>query len=56
MGVHQALRDNVRHRVLDGRRGPDPATIRTQAQRALARLEQGLGDYAIRSGGGTPAV
>jgi AcrR family transcriptional regulator len=56
MGVHQAVRDNVRHRVLDGRRGPDLATIRAQAQRALARLEQGLGDYAIRSGGRTPAV
>jgi AcrR family transcriptional regulator len=50
MGVHQALRDSVRHRVLAGSNGPDITTvIRVQAQRAVALLEQGLGTYAVRS-------
>jgi AcrR family transcriptional regulator len=49
MGVHRALLDTTRRRVLAGRRGTSlAAAVRSQAQRALARLERGLGDYAIK--------
>ena len=49
MGVHQALRDNVRRGVLAGSNGPDLTIVmRAQAQRAVALLEQGLGAYAVR--------
>ena len=48
MGIHQALLDNVRRRVLGGQSGPDLAVAaRAQAQHALARLERGLADYAV---------
>jgi AcrR family transcriptional regulator len=49
MGVHRALVDCARRRVVDGARHPNLARdIRAQADRALARLEQGLGEYAIK--------
>jgi AcrR family transcriptional regulator len=50
MGVHQALLDNVRRRALGGHPDPDlaAAAARAQAQRALARLQRGLADYAVR--------
>jgi AcrR family transcriptional regulator len=57
MGVHQALLDNVRRRALGGHPDPDlAAAARAQAQRALARLERGLADYAVRPRGNTPAA
>ncbi len=49
MGVHRALLDDARRRVLAGRRSPRlAAEVRSQAERALARLQRGLGDYAIK--------
>jgi AcrR family transcriptional regulator len=49
MGVHRALLDDARRRVLAGRRSPRlAAEVRSQAERALARLERGLGAYAIK--------
>jgi AcrR family transcriptional regulator len=49
LGVHRALIDYVRRRTLAGARaseiGPD---LRTQAERAFARLERGLGEYGIK--------
>jgi AcrR family transcriptional regulator len=47
MGVQRALVARTRALVLDGRHGPAlAADIRAQAERAFARLETGLGDYA----------
>ena len=44
-----ALVAHVRGRVLDGLRGPKlAAELRTQARRAFARLERGLGDYGVK--------
>jgi AcrR family transcriptional regulator len=49
MGVHRTLLDRTRRGVLAGRRGASlAAEVRSQAQRAIARLERGLGDYAIK--------
>jgi AcrR family transcriptional regulator len=49
MGVHRALVDYARRRVVTGARHPSLARdVRAQADRALARLEQGLGEYAIK--------
>jgi AcrR family transcriptional regulator len=49
LGVHRALIDYVRRRTLAGARaseiGPE---LRTQAQRAFALLERGLGAYGIK--------
>jgi AcrR family transcriptional regulator len=43
MGVHRALVDFARHRVLEGARHPELADeIRAEADRALALLERGL--------------
>ena len=48
MGVHRALVAHVRARVLAGWRGPQlAADARSQAIRALARLESGLAGYAV---------
>jgi AcrR family transcriptional regulator len=48
MGVHRALVDFARRRVLEGARPPGLADeVREQAERALARIESGLGDYAV---------
>jgi AcrR family transcriptional regulator len=47
MGVQRALVARTRALVMDGRHGPAlAADIRAQADRAFARLEAGLGDYA----------
>jgi AcrR family transcriptional regulator len=49
MGTQRALVSNVHASVLTGRRGRPLATkARAQAERAFARLERGLGDYALR--------
>jgi len=49
MGAQRELRGYVWARVLDGLRGPElAADVRKQANRAFARLERGLGDYAIK--------
>jgi AcrR family transcriptional regulator len=51
MGVQRALVARVHEQVLAGRRGPKlAADARSQADRAFARLEQGLADYAVRQG------
>jgi AcrR family transcriptional regulator len=49
MGVQRALVAYVHASVLAGRRGARLASgARSQAKRAFARLEQGLGDYAVK--------
>jgi AcrR family transcriptional regulator len=49
MGVQRALVAYVHAGVLAGRRGTSLASaVRSQARRAFARLEQGLGDYAVK--------
>ena len=49
MGTHRALVGFVRRRVLAGRRGAGLAEeYRVQARRAFARLDRGLGGYAVR--------
>jgi AcrR family transcriptional regulator len=54
MGVHRALLDDARRRVLAGRRSPRlAAEVRSGAERALARLERGLGDYAVKPPAGS---
>jgi AcrR family transcriptional regulator len=46
MGVHRALVGYARRRVVEGARQPRLARdVRDQAERALALLERGLGDY-----------
>ena len=46
MGVHRALVGYARRRVVEGARQPQLARdVRDQAERALALLEGGLGDY-----------
>jgi AcrR family transcriptional regulator len=47
MGVHRALLDDTRRRVLAGRRSPGlAADVQATAERGLALLERGLGRYA----------
>jgi AcrR family transcriptional regulator len=49
MGIQRALVAHVRAQVLTGRRGPQLAAgARSQGKRAFARLERGLGDYAVK--------
>jgi AcrR family transcriptional regulator len=49
MGVHRALVDFARGRVLAGDRAPRLARdVRAQGERALAALEAGLGGYAVK--------
>jgi AcrR family transcriptional regulator len=49
IGVHRALIDYVRREVLAGRHSTRLAReVRSQGTRALARLEQGLGRYAVK--------
>ena len=51
MGVHRALIDYTRGRILAGHAGPRIGReARAQAERALAMLEEGLGDYAVKHG------
>ena len=54
MGVHRALVDYTRERVVAGERSPRLARdVRAQGERAVALLESGLGGYAVgaREGG-----
>jgi AcrR family transcriptional regulator len=59
MGVHRALVDYSRRQVAAGTRNPQLARrVRQQGRQALAALEQGLGDYAVKGApgpGGRPA-
>lgn len=49
MGVHAALVAHTRDRVRSGWRGkPLAADVRSEAERAFALLESGLGGYAVR--------
>jgi hypothetical protein len=49
MGVHRALVDYTRTRVLAGARNPRLAReVRTRGKRALGALEGGLGDYGVK--------
>lgn len=49
MGTHRVLVAYVRKRMLAGRRGARlAADLKTQTMRAFARLERGLGDYAVK--------
>ena len=51
MGAQRALVAYVHAAVLEGRRGQKLASsVRSQAKRAFARLEGGLGDYAAKAG------
>jgi AcrR family transcriptional regulator len=51
MGGHRSLVDYVRSSAVAGKRGPKlAADLRSQAKRAFARLERGLGGYAIKPG------
>lgn len=51
MGVQQALVAYIRTEARDGRQGPTlAADVESQAARAFARLEIGLGDYALKEG------
>jgi AcrR family transcriptional regulator len=48
MGVHRALVDLARRRIVEGARHPRLAKeLRAQAEQAFARLEGGLGRYAV---------
>jgi AcrR family transcriptional regulator len=48
MGVHRALVDYTRRRIVAGARNPRLAReVRAQGKRALAALERGLGRYAV---------
>ena len=50
MGVHRALVDYARRRILEGAKPPRLARdVREQGERALALLEAGLGGYAVKS-------
>jgi AcrR family transcriptional regulator len=50
MGVHRALVDHARARLLDDARNPDLATdVLEKGARALAALEEGLGTYAVKT-------
>ena len=49
LGLHRALIDYVRERALAGAPASQLAReVRTQAKRAFAQLERGLGDYAVK--------
>jgi AcrR family transcriptional regulator len=49
MGVHRALVGYSRRLILAGTRNPRLSRqVRAQGRQALARLESGLGDYAVR--------
>ena len=49
MGVHQALIDYTRARILAGGLTPRLARdTRVRGERALALLEDGLGGYAVK--------
>ena len=50
MGVHRALVHGTRRAIVSGARNPKLARqVRAQGKQALALLEDGLGDYAIKA-------
>jgi AcrR family transcriptional regulator len=52
MGVHRALVEYARRQIIAGTRNPRLARqVRAEGKQALAALERGLGDYAIRPRG-----
>jgi hypothetical protein len=52
IGLHRALLDYVRRQALAGRPNPSLArSIRKQGERAVAQLEHGFDDYAIKPHG-----
>jgi hypothetical protein len=54
MGVHRALVDHARRRIVEGARHPRLAReVRAEAERALALLEDGLSRYAVKDPGTT---
>jgi AcrR family transcriptional regulator len=51
IGLHRALVDYTRQRILDGVRNPKlRRDVDKQAKAGLAALERGFGDYAVRPG------
>ena len=49
IGLHRGLLEYVRRQALTGRTNPGLArSIRRQGERAVAQLERGFGDYAIK--------
>jgi hypothetical protein len=49
MGAQRSLVEHVHARVLSGVRGRKlEADVRSQAERAFARLEEGLAGYAVK--------
>jgi AcrR family transcriptional regulator len=49
IGLHRTLLDYVRSEALAGRTNPGLArSLRQQGERALAQLEHGFGDYAVK--------
>jgi AcrR family transcriptional regulator len=49
LGVHRALIDYSRRQIMEGVRNPLLVRrVRAQGRQALALLEQGLGDYAVK--------
>jgi hypothetical protein len=49
LGLHRALIDHVRDEALAGASAARiRAGVRREAQRALAQLEHGLGDFGVR--------
>jgi AcrR family transcriptional regulator len=49
MGVHRALVHFTRRQILAGARNPALSrAVRAQGKQAVARLEQGLGDYGVK--------
>lgn len=54
-GIHRALMDHTRRRLLDGAEHPALAEeVRARADEAFAVLEGGLGGYAVRAPTGAP--
>jgi AcrR family transcriptional regulator len=52
MGAHRAVVAHARRRVVEGARHPALAReVRARAEEALALIEQGLGDYAVKPPG-----
>lgn len=52
IGVHRALVNHARRRILEGARHPRLAReVRAQGERALTLLEHGLGGYGTKGGG-----
>jgi hypothetical protein len=53
MGVHRALVDYTRRQIVTGVRNPRLVrNVRAQGKRALERLVDGLGGYAVKDGRG----